>query len=156
MQPNNRKHFLNYFYTIIGVGFLLLIVIFYLVSSNTPTQNLGLVSTVPSNGELDSPWSTEPVEFVFNSPVDVKTLSYTVIPATRTKVAEQQNLSTITIVPLEGWDDSVEYKIEIDDSLKSLRGEKLKENVSLVFKRTADYEKYTRESEGEDYSNLDF
>jgi hypothetical protein len=133
---------------IVIAGIILLVVIFiirfisqalYKIPSapvENPENFLHLVSTEPNPPVFKSVWSVEPVIFTFDDYLDADTIRYSVYPSTTTRYESHYNPSKlIKIIPLDGWQEGVSYRITISKELTSLSGKKLIDNVQLIIKR---------------------
>lgn len=149
----NRKKNLKNFYMVIGMLFFFIMFIAYLVLPRVNTTSPGdieLLSIDPQPPTIKSPWSTEPITFIFDQPINVETVKYTVSPPIETKVTQTGRLNEFSIVPLTGWDDGREYTINISEDLQSLSGGKLKDSIEISFTRETDFSQYPQEH-GERY-----
>jgi|SRR3989344_5691390 len=103
----------------------------YLFSVKTPPQNpdsaptplsppeLLLLNVSPPEGDQITIWDNFAVEYMFNQPVDAKTIKYTVSPFIETKVFSSPDNKVIYISPSSDWKKRVIYQIRITD-LKTL------------------------------------
>lgn len=138
-------------YTLVGFSFLFVLTIVYLLIPKGAQTFISLVSVSPQPPIMKSPWSTEPVTFTFDKPVNIETVVVSVSPQVSTKITQPNRLNEIVVVPLDGWSEGVEYTITINDSLRSHAGDILAEEVEVTFTRQADFSNYPVEH-GEEYN----
>lgn len=93
---------------------------------------LDLIRTEPLQGKQKTIWTTTAVSFVFNQEIDIKTLSYTIFPSTKSApfLGPQKNI--LYIRPQIGWKESTPYQIKIV-SLSSVSGQPLLEEKTYDF-----------------------
>ncbi len=117
--------------------------LFYLISTTkrassptpapTPTLlPLILTRTEPLGGRIRTIWTTTAIAFVFNQPVDLQSMSYTIQPATQIELFLSPDKSTLYLRPHSRWEEKINYQIEIT-GLTSQAGTKLTTKIHYEF-----------------------
>lgn len=101
------------------------------------TIELVLTDVYPKPPVFESAWSTELIKFIFDKPVDPKTIIYTVSPEENTRIVfKQEAPSSFSILPLSGWKENQPYTIIISKDLASRDGYKMAKDITITFTRT--------------------
>lgn len=104
-----------------------------------PTKEaLSLIKVNPQPPTFESIWSTEKITLIFNKPIDRKTIYHQIFPQEDLKIIFSETSPTsLSFVPLTGWEENVQYTLSVSKRLSSTSGEQLEKDIEIKFTRHA-------------------
>lgn len=130
----NKRHVLILavsLFTLAGVIFIQKII---LERGRFKLPPLLLLKTEPPPGAHQTPFTASAIIFTFNEKLHPLSVSYSVSPTIELawKFGGDQNI--LQFYPMSPWEANQEYKLTISKELRSLSGQKLKEDLIFFYK----------------------
>jgi len=97
-----------------------------------PQKFLVLISVEPPEGKHETIWTSYPVRFNFDQPLEEKTLEYQIIPPRESFAKIENEGKTLAIYPKTGWIKEVTFQIKINN-LESKNKEKIASPITYQF-----------------------
>lgn len=99
-------------------------------------QGFKLIGIYPPTPTFESIWGTELITFDFNNEINPETIDFLITPSIKVRIIfEKEKPNTFSILPIEGWEQGVEYNIHIPKKLSNSRGETLVDDINIKIKR---------------------